>query len=72
MSVFDFMVRSISILSLVIVVCLQKYNDYNPYPMDQVRYISYQLCYAVKFMHENRLTHTDLKPENIQIGRAHV
>ncbi|KAI6243966.1 Serine/threonine-protein kinase Doa [Aphelenchoides fujianensis] len=49
LSVFDFM----------------KHNDYNPYPMDQVRYISYQLCYAVKFMHENRLTHTDLKPENI-------
>ena len=24
-----------------------------------------QLCWAVKFMHDNRLTHTDLKPENI-------
>lgn len=33
--------------------------------MDQVRHISYQLCYAVKFLHENKLTHTDLKPENI-------
>lgn len=33
--------------------------------MDQARYIAYQLCYAVKFMHENHLTHTDLKPENI-------
>lgn len=33
--------------------------------MHQARYIAYQLCYAVKFMHENRLTHTDLKPENI-------
>lgn len=30
--------------------------------MDQARYIAYQLCYAVKFMHDNRLTHTDLKP----------
>ncbi|VDK43364.1 unnamed protein product, partial [Gongylonema pulchrum] len=35
--------------------------------MDQARYIAYQLCYAVKFMHDNRLTHTDLKPENILV-----
>lgn len=33
--------------------------------MEQARYIAYQVCYAVKFMHDNRLTHTDLKPENI-------
>lgn len=33
--------------------------------MEQVRHISYQLIYAVKFLHENKLTHTDLKPENI-------
>lgn len=49
LSVFDFM----------------KSNNYKPYPMDQSRYIAYQLCYAVKFMHDNQLTHTDLKPENI-------
>lgn len=42
-----------------------KSNSYAPYPMDQVRHIAYQLCYAVKFMHDNKLTHTDLKPENI-------
>ncbi|XP_058063803.1 dual specificity protein kinase CLK2-like isoform X3 [Anopheles bellator] len=42
-----------------------KDNNFHPYPMEQVRHISYQLCYAVKFLHENRLTHTDLKPENI-------
>lgn len=47
LSVFDFM----------------KANNYKPYPMDQARYIAYQLCYAVKFMHDNQLTHTDLKPE---------
>uniref|UniRef100_A0A182VVH5 Protein kinase domain-containing protein n=1 Tax=Anopheles minimus TaxID=112268 RepID=A0A182VVH5_9DIPT len=42
-----------------------KENRYIPYPIDQVRHISYQLCYAVQFLHDSRLTHTDLKPENI-------
>ena len=42
-----------------------KDNNYEPYPIEQVRQIAYELCYAVKFMHDNRLTHTDLKPENI-------
>jgi serine/threonine protein kinase len=43
----------------------QKENNYQPYTIDQVRHISYQLCYAVRFLHRNKLTHTDLKPENI-------
>ena len=30
-----------------------------------MRHITYQLIYAVKFLHECKLTHTDLKPENI-------
>ena len=30
-----------------------------------MRHITYQMCYAVKFLHECKLTHTDLKPENI-------
>lgn len=42
-----------------------KDNNYLPYPMEQIRHISYQMCYAVKFMHDMKLTHTDLKPENI-------
>ncbi|CAH0384565.1 unnamed protein product [Bemisia tabaci] len=42
-----------------------KDNNYQPYTLEQVRHISYQLCYSVKFLHDNRLTHTDLKPENI-------
>ncbi|XP_053204710.1 serine/threonine-protein kinase Doa-like isoform X7 [Panonychus citri] len=42
-----------------------KDNNYQPYPIDQVRHIGYQLCYSVKFLHDNHLTHTDLKPENI-------
>jgi CDC-like kinase len=40
-------------------------NNYEPYPIDHVRHIAYQLCYSVKFLHETNLTHTDLKPENI-------
>ncbi|KAK7469937.1 hypothetical protein BaRGS_00036041 [Batillaria attramentaria] len=42
-----------------------KDNNYIAYPIEQVRHISYQLCYAVNFLHDNQLTHTDLKPENI-------
>lgn len=42
-----------------------KENNYHPYTLDQVRHITYQLCYSVKFLHECKLTHTDLKPENI-------
>jgi len=42
-----------------------KDNNYQPYPLEQVKHISYQLVKAVKFMHDNLLTHTDLKPENI-------
>ena len=42
-----------------------KDNGYHPYPLDQVRRISYQLIKAVKYLHTSRLTHTDLKPENI-------
>lgn len=44
---------------------LQKDNNYQPYPLEQVRHIGYQLCYSVLFLHDNKLTHTDLKPENI-------
>ncbi|KAL6439141.1 hypothetical protein ACFW04_003833 [Cataglyphis niger] len=40
-------------------------NCYQPYPLEHVRHMGYQLCYAVKFLHDNKLTHTDLKPENI-------
>ncbi|CAH0399099.1 unnamed protein product [Chilo suppressalis] len=40
-------------------------NNYQPYPLEQVRHIAYQLIYSVLFLHDNKLTHTDLKPENI-------
>lgn len=42
-----------------------KENNFDPFPIDQVLHISYQLCSAVGFLHRNRMTHTDLKPENI-------
>lgn len=42
-----------------------KDNGYQSYSLDQVRHISWQLCKAVRFLHNNHLTHTDLKPENI-------
>ncbi|CAJ0583198.1 unnamed protein product, partial [Mesorhabditis spiculigera] len=42
-----------------------KQNSFHPYPLEQVRFIGYQLCHAVLFLHRHRLTHTDLKPENL-------
>ena len=42
-----------------------KDNNYEPYPIENVRQMAYELVIGVKFMHDNRLTHTDLKPENI-------
>ncbi|CUT99849.1 unnamed protein product [Echinococcus multilocularis] len=45
-------------------------NNYVGYPIEHVRHISYQLCHAVRFMHDNQLTHTDLKPENILFNRS--
>lgn len=42
-----------------------KDNNYAPYPMEHVRQMAYELCLSVNFLHENRITHTDLKPENV-------
>ena len=42
-----------------------KDNEYQPYTIENVRDISYQLLKSIKFLHEHNLTHTDLKPENI-------
>ena len=32
-----------------------KSNSYAPYPLDQVRHISYQMSHAVRFMHDNKV-----------------
>lgn len=42
-----------------------KGNDFEPFSVNEVRHISYQLCSAVLFLHRNGMTHTDLKPENM-------
>uniref|UniRef100_A0A2K6DZ53 dual-specificity kinase n=1 Tax=Macaca nemestrina TaxID=9545 RepID=A0A2K6DZ53_MACNE len=42
-----------------------KDNNYLPYPIYQVCHMAFQLCQAVKFLHDNKPMHTDLKPENI-------
>jgi len=42
-----------------------KENNYQAYPLEQVRHMGSQLCQSVSFMHSTKLTHTDLKPENI-------
>ena len=42
-----------------------KENSQQPYTLDQVRHITYQVCIAVRFLHDCKLTHTDLKTENI-------
>eukprot|EP00088_Acartia_fossae_P004137 TRINITY_DN11760_c1_g1_i1.p1 TRINITY_DN11760_c1_g1~~TRINITY_DN11760_c1_g1_i1.p1 ORF type:complete len:420 (+),score=34.47 TRINITY_DN11760_c1_g1_i1:25-1260(+) len=42
-----------------------KDNQFQPFPISQVKAMAYDLCYSVNFLHRNRMTHTDLKPENI-------
>ncbi|XP_010248692.1 PREDICTED: serine/threonine-protein kinase AFC2-like isoform X1 [Nelumbo nucifera] len=40
-------------------------NNYRSFPIDLVREIGRQLLECVAFMHDLRLIHTDLKPENV-------
>uniref|UniRef100_A0A3Q3VPS4 dual-specificity kinase n=1 Tax=Mola mola TaxID=94237 RepID=A0A3Q3VPS4_MOLML len=42
-----------------------KENNFQPFPIEQIRHMAYQIIRAVQFLHKNKLTHTDLKPENI-------
>ncbi|XP_077595983.1 dual specificity protein kinase CLK4-like isoform X1 [Stigmatopora nigra] len=40
-------------------------NHFQPFSVEQIRHMAYQIFRAVSFLHRNKLTHTDLKPENI-------
>ncbi|XP_009581673.1 PREDICTED: dual specificity protein kinase CLK1-like [Fulmarus glacialis] len=42
-----------------------KENGFLPFRLDHIRQMAYQICQSVNFLHLNKLTHTDLKPENI-------
>ncbi|NWI31579.1 CLK1 kinase, partial [Sula dactylatra] len=42
-----------------------KENGFLPFRLDHIRHMAYQICKSVNFLHLNKLTHTDLKPENI-------
>ncbi|XP_053926562.1 dual specificity protein kinase CLK1-like isoform X3 [Cuculus canorus] len=40
-------------------------NDFLPFNLDDIRHMAYQICTSVNFLHMKKLTHTDLKPDNI-------
>lgn len=42
-----------------------KKNDFCSFQMVEIRHIAYQLCYAVNFLHQGGIIHTDLKPDNV-------
>ena len=76
LSVFDFLVsRPLTIGQLddhspwltIVILFLQKDNNYIPYSIDQVRHITYQLCIAVKckFLETSRLLSQQVNFENI-------
>lgn len=48
----------------------QAENGFHPFPMNQVRKISFQLISAVGFLHDRQLAHTDIKPDNIMFVNA--
>lgn len=42
-----------------------KQNDYQPFSIECIRSIAFQLLSSLRFLHDMKLIHTDLKPENI-------
>ncbi|XP_069717031.1 dual specificity protein kinase CLK1-like isoform X2 [Phaenicophaeus curvirostris] len=40
-------------------------NGFQPFSLDDIRRMAYQICTSVNFLHMKKLTHTDLKPDNI-------
>ncbi|KAL6556605.1 hypothetical protein OROGR_005893 [Orobanche gracilis] len=49
-----------------------KRNRYTPFPVDLVREFGRQLLESVAYMHDLRLIHTDLKPENVLLVSSEV
>ncbi|KAJ3083067.1 dual specificity protein kinase kns1 [Quaeritorhiza haematococci] len=47
-----------------------KENQFNPFPMWQIQSFARQILEAVAFLHDLRLIHTDLKPENLMLERT--
>lgn len=47
-----------------------KANSFRPFELRQVQHFSVQLLEAIDFLHRHRLTHTDLKPENIMLAEV--
>jgi serine/threonine protein kinase len=54
MSLFDFMQK----------------NSFRAFPVEEVQHFAVQLAVAIEYMHSRRLTHTNLKPENIMIDNT--
>ncbi|NWH67485.1 CLK1 kinase, partial [Geococcyx californianus] len=46
-----------------------KINHNQPFSLDYIRQLAYQICTSVNFLHVQKLTHADLKPENIVFVR---
>ena len=48
--------------------CLESYLHTNgPMPLEDAKYVFYQLVDAVYSLHSNGVTHCDIKPDNILI-----
>ena len=44
-----------------------KENAFRPFELPEVQHFALQLMSALDYMHAHKLTHTDLKPENIMV-----
>jgi serine/threonine protein kinase len=45
-------------------------NNFQPFPIEEVQHLAVQLVVALEYMHSMRLTHTDIKPENVMFDSA--
>ncbi|KAI8137855.1 kinase-like domain-containing protein [Fennellomyces sp. T-0311] len=44
-----------------------KFNDFHPFPLAHVQDMAHQILQSVAYLHDQKLVHTDLKPENIML-----